>query len=94
MDVRMIQDRVLIEVEFAEQLSSTGIFLGEGEAKNEGTVLAVGPGKTNQPMTINVGDRVIINPEIGFQIKIDGKRLSVQRETDVFAVVEDDTRTE
>lgn len=86
MNIRTIQDRVIVEVEFSEDVSSTGIFLGEGEAKNEGTVLVTGLGK-DHGMSVKVGDRVIIDPSMGQKIQIAGKKLLVLREDDIFAVV-------
>jgi len=86
MEIRAIQDRVIVEVEFVENVSSSGIYLGDGEAKNEGTVLKAGPGKDGE-MSVKEGDRVIIDPSNGFKIQVAGKKLLVVRETDIFAVV-------
>lgn len=87
MNFRTIQDRVVVEVEFNDDLSASGIYLGEGEAKNEATVIAVGPGKKFE-VAVKVGDRVIINPEVGSKIKIAGKKLLVLREDDLLGVLE------
>lgn len=84
MDFQVIQDRMLLEVKFVESTSSTGIFLGDGEAENIATVLAVGP----KVETAKVGDKVIIDPSVGNKISLKGQKLLVVRETDVFAILD------
>lgn len=88
MDIRTIQDRVVVEVEFKDEESSSGIYLGEGEATNEGIVVEVGPGKEHE-MSIKVGDRVVIDPSTGHKIKVGGRKFLVVRESEIFAVLED-----
>lgn len=87
MDFKTIQDRVVVEVEFKDDESSTGIYLGEGEATNEGVVVQVGPGKDHE-MPIKVGDRVVIDPSTGHKVKIAGRKFLVVRESEIFAVIE------
>ena len=43
MNLRTVQDRVIIAVEFKGDMATSGIFLGEGEMKYDGVVLAAGP---------------------------------------------------
>jgi len=94
MDIRATQDRVLVEPRFAEQTSLAGIYLGEGEMLNEGTVLAVGPGLMNKaktahiPVGVNVGDTVVFVIGAGAQTTVGRNRVLVLRESDVLAVQE------
>jgi len=84
MDLRTVQDRVVIAAEFLETASSTGIFLGEGEMKFEGVVLAVGP----KVSSVNVGDRVMFFDGKGSRTNITSTRVLVLREDDLIGVME------
>lgn len=92
MDIRTIQDQVVIEVEFADQTSASGIYLGEGEMKNEGTVVAVGPGRKNSagliiPVDVKIGDRVLFDPASGHPITVLKRRLLVTSEAQIIGVL-------
>lgn len=67
--------------------------LPDPEKPDQGEVLAVGPGKREDdgsvsPLTVKVGDRIILGKYSGTTVKVDGEELLVMREDDVFAVVE------
>lgn len=84
MDLRTIKDRVILAVEFNESLSASGIYLGEGEVRNEAVVVAVGP----KVLDVTVGTRVLMSPEVGLKVTVGRRRLLVQREADLLAVLE------
>jgi chaperonin GroES len=72
-----------------------GIILPETakEKPQEGKVLAAGPGERNEkgervPMELKVGDKVLFAKYSGTDIKMDGKKLLIMRESDILAVVE------
>lgn len=93
MDLRAIQDRVLITPIFKEYISGAGIFLGEGEMSDIGLVLAVGPGRTTAkgnliPMGVEVGTKVLFTMGVGAQVKAGRERILVLRECDILAVQE------
>ena len=59
----------------------------------EGKVIAAGPGKLNEdgsrsPMDTSVGDRVLYAKYAGTEVKLDGKKLLILRESDILAVLE------
>ncbi len=87
MDIRVIRDQVVVEVEFAAQISSSGIYLGEGEVKPEGIVVAVGPGIDHE-LCVTVGDRVMFDVSKGHQTEIQGRKLLVLKEDDIIGICE------
>ena len=88
--------RVIIEPIEQEEVTAGGIILPETakEKPQEGKVLAVGPGDRNEqtgervPMDLKVGDKILFAKYSGTEIKMDGKKLLILRESDILAVVE------
>lgn len=80
---RATQDRVILEPAFADNLSSGGIFLGEGEMTH-GVVIAKGP----KALDVQIGDKVHINDGAGHRTQIRRQRVLIVRESDIFAVIE------
>jgi chaperonin GroES len=92
--VRPLEDRILIRAEEGEQTTPTGIVIPDTakEKPQEGTVLAIGPGKRSDtgeliPMDIKEGDRVIYSKYGGTEIKIEGEDLLILSARDVLAVI-------
>lgn len=84
-----LADRVLIEPAAAEQVTASGIIIPDTakEKPLKGTVLAVGGGKKDEPMTVKVNDTVIFGQYSGTEIKVDGKTLLIMRESDIYGIV-------
>jgi chaperonin GroES len=84
-----LADRVLIEPTPAEEKTSSGIIIPETakEKPLKGTVVAAGPGKTDEPMTVKVGDSVIYGQYSGTEIKLDGKNYLIMRESDIYGII-------
>ena len=87
--------RVIVEPIEQEEMTPGGIILPETakEKPQEGKVLAAGPGERNEkgervPMELKVGDKVLFAKYSGSDIKMDGKKLLIMRESDILAVVE------
>ena len=95
MKVRPLFDRIVIEAVESEETTKSGIVLpGSAQEKPQmAKVIAVGPGGIVDgkeiTMQIKVGDRVIYSKYAGNDFKIDGKTLTILRQNDVLAVVED-----
>ena len=95
MKLKPLADRVIIKMVEAEETTKGGIIL-TGSAKEKpdvAEVLAVGPGGVvdgkEVEMTVKVGDHVITSKYAGTQVKIDGEELTIVRQGDILAVVED-----
>jgi chaperonin GroES len=87
--------RVLIEPIEQEEMTAGGIILPETakEKPQEGLVLAVGPGERDEegkriPMEVKVGDKVLFAKYSGSEIKMDGKKLLILRESDLLGLIE------
>lgn len=94
MTIKPLTDRVLIQMEEAEETTKSGILL-TGSAKEKpqvAKVIAVGPGGVvdgkDVVMTVKVGDKVITSKYSGTEIKLDGEEYTIVRQSDILAVVE------
>jgi chaperonin GroES len=92
MTLQPLDDRLIVEIEAAEEKTAGGIVLPETakEKPQKGTVLAVGSGKMLEngervAMIIQKGDRIIFGKYAGSDVKIDGKEYKILRESEVLA---------
>ena len=86
--------RLIIEPVEQEEMTPGGIILPETakEKPQEGNVLAVGPGERDDKgariaMDVAIGDKVIFAKYSGTEVKMDGKKLLIMRESDILAIV-------
>lgn len=89
LNIRPLADRVVIKPAEAEEKTASGLYIPDTakEKPHRGTVLAVGPGKKDEPTTVQVGDTVLYGKYSGTEIQIDGKDYLIMKESDIFAVV-------
>jgi len=87
--------RVIVEPIEQEDITAGGIILPETakEKPQEGKILAAGPGDRDDSgnriaMEVKVGDKVLYAKYSGTEVKVDGKKLLILRESDILAVVE------
>jgi chaperonin GroES len=95
MKLRPLGDRVIVKRIESETKTASGIVIPDSAAEkpDQGEVLAVGPGKTNdkgetKALSVKVGDRVLFGKYSGQTVKVNGDELLVMKEEDLFAVVE------
>ena len=88
-NVKPLADRVLVEATAAEEKTAFGIIIPDTakEKPQKGTVVAVGPGKKDEPMSVKVGDAVLYGKYSGTELSIDGKEYLIMRESDIYAIV-------
>ena len=93
-NLKPLDDRIVVEPVEAEQITSGGIVLPDTakEKPQRGTVLAVGPGKLldngkRGELSVAVGDEVIYGKYSGSDIEIDDRDIKILRESDVLAKV-------
>jgi chaperonin GroES len=94
-NLKPLGDRVIVEPTEKDQKTASGIILPETakEKPQEGTVLAAGPGRTDDEgkriaMDVKVGDVVLYAKYAGAEIKIDDQKLLILKESDILAIVE------
>jgi len=93
--LKPLGSRVVIEPIEQEEITAGGIVLPETakEKPQQGMVLAVGQGDRDEDgkriaMDVSVGDKVLFAKYSGTEIKMDGKKLLILRESDILAIVE------
>jgi chaperonin GroES len=91
-NVKPLADRVLVEPAPAEEKTAFGIIIPDTakEKPQRGTIVAVGPGKKDEPMTVQVGDTVLYGKYSGTEISVDGNDYLIMRESDLFAVLHEE----
>ena len=95
MKLKPLGGRVIVEPIEQEEMTAGGIILPETakEKPQEGKILAAGPGDRDEDgkriaMDVGVGDRVLYAKYSGTEVKIDGKKMLILRESDILAIVE------
>ena len=88
-NIKPLADRVLIEPAAAESTTASGIIIPDTakEKPQRGTVVAVGPGKKDEPTTVSVGDNVLYGKYAGTELTIEGADYLIMRESDLLAIV-------
>ncbi|MFN3405505.1 MAG: co-chaperone GroES [Cytophagaceae bacterium] len=88
-NIRPLADRVLVEPAPAEEKTASGIIIPDTakEKPQRGSIVAVGNGKKDEPLTVKVGDTVLYGKYSGTEITIEGKEYLIMRESDIFAVL-------
>jgi len=94
MDLKPLEDRIVIKPLDAEEKTSGGIIIPDNakEKPQKGEVVAVGPGKYSDSgnridMTLKKGDTVLYGKYSGTEVKIEGEDHLIMRESDVLAVM-------
>ena len=88
-NIKPLADRVLVQAEPAEETTASGIIIPDTakEKPQRGTVIAVGNGKTDEPMTVKAGDTVLYGKYSGTEITVNNIEYLIMRESDIFAIV-------
>jgi chaperonin GroES len=92
--LKPLGSRVVIEPVEQEEITAGGIVLPETakEKPQKGTILAIGPGDRDEDgdrikMDVAVGDVVLYAKYAGTEIKVEGKKLLILKESDILAIV-------
>jgi chaperonin GroES len=92
--VQPLADRVVVKANEREEMTLSGIVLPDTakEKPQEGTIVAVGPGRLNEKgervkPEVKAGDTVLYAKYAGTEVKIDGEELLILKETDILAIV-------
>ena len=84
-----LHDRVIIRPTKAEEKTTGGIIIPDTakEKPQRGTVVAAGPGKKDEPVSVKIGDTVLYGKYSGTEIQIEGSDYLIMRESDILAIV-------
>jgi len=95
MNLRPLNDRVVVEPVEQETTTASGLVLPETakEKPQQGKILAVGPGIRDEDgermaLDLEVGDMVLFAKYAGTEIKIDGNKVLIMKENDILGVLE------
>ncbi|MEM9953303.1 MAG: co-chaperone GroES [Chloroflexota bacterium] len=95
MNLRPLNDRVVVEPVEQETTTASGLVLPETakEKPQQGKILAVGPGVRDEDgdrmaLDVEVGDMVLFAKYAGTEIKIDGNKVLIMKENDILGVLE------
>jgi chaperonin GroES len=88
-NIQPLADRVLVEPAPAEEKTTGGIIIPDTakEKPQRGTVIAVGAGTPENPMTVKVGDQVLYGKYAGTELSYEGKDYLIMRESDILAII-------
>jgi chaperonin GroES len=93
MAIKPLGDRVLVRPDAAEEKTSFGIIIPDTakEKPQRGTVVAVGAGKVENAvkidMSVKEGDKVLYGKYAGTEITVDGEDLMIMRESDILGIL-------
>ena len=92
--IKPLEDRIVVQANDAESTTASGLVIPDTakEKPQEGTVLAVGPGRFEDgsriPLDVSVGDKVLYSKYGGTEVKYNGEEYLVLSARDVLAVIE------
>ena len=95
MKIKPLFDRIVVEAVEAEEKTKSGIVLlaKDQEKPQMARVVAVGPGGNvdgkEVVMEVKVGDKVLCSKYAGSEFKVDGKDVTIMRQSDVLAIISD-----
>ncbi len=89
LNIKPLADRVIIEPSAAEEKTAGGIIIPDTakEKPQKGSVVAVGPGTKDEPITVKVGDTVLYGKYSGTEISFENKDYLIMRESDIVAII-------
>ena len=89
--MKPINDRVVVKPYPAEERTKGGIIIPDTakEKPQKGEVVAVGPGKDGNLMTVQAGDIVLYGKYAGQELSYKGEDYLIMREDDILVVLED-----
>ncbi len=88
-NITPLHDRVIVQPAEAEEKTASGIIIPDSakEKPQRGVVIAAGPGKKDEPMTVKEGDTVLYGKYSGTELSLEGNDYLIMRESDILAVV-------
>jgi chaperonin GroES len=89
LNIKPLADRVIIEPSAAEEKTAGGIIIPDTakEKPSKGTVVAVGPGTKDNPITVKEGNVVLYGKYAGTEISYEDKDYLIMRESDIVAII-------
>ena len=88
-NIKPLSDRVLVKPLPAEKMTASGLIIPDSakEKQQKGTVIAIGNGLKDEPMTVKIGETVLFGKYAGTELVVDGTEYLIMRESDILAIV-------
>ncbi len=88
-NITPLHDRVIVKAAAAEEKTAGGIIIPDTakEKPQRGIVVAAGPGKKDEPMTVKSGDTILYGKYAGTEVSFEGEDYLIMRESDILAVI-------
>ena len=89
LNIKPLADRVLVEPLEAETKTASGIIIPDTaqEKPQKGTVIAVGKGTKDNPITVKAGDNILYGKYAGTELKYNGSDYMIMKESDILAII-------
>ena len=89
LNITPLHDRVIVKPAAAEVKTAGGIIIPDTakEKPQKGVVIAAGPGKKDEPVTVKSGDNVLYGKYAGTDLTVEGVDYLIMRESDILAIV-------
>ena len=80
---------MVIEPQEAQTKTASGLFIPDTakEKPQQGTIVAAGPGKKDEPMEVKVGDMVLYGKYAGTEVTVDDKKYLIVKQSDILAII-------
>ena len=87
--IKPLADRVVIEPKEAETKTASGLYIPDTakEKPQQGTVVAVGPGKKDEPIELKVGDAVLYGKYAGTEVTVGENKYLIVKQSDILAII-------
>lgn len=87
--IKPLADRVVVEPQEAQTKTASGIYIPDTakEKPQQGKVVAVGPGKKDEPMEVKVGDVVLYGKYSGTEVTVEEKKYLIIKQSDILAII-------
>lgn len=84
-----LADRVLVEPAAAEEKTASGIIIPDTakEKPQQGTIVAIGTGKKDEPLNVKVGDQILYGKYSGTEVTIEGNDYLIMKESDIYGII-------
>ena len=88
-NITPLADRVIIKQAEAETKTASGIIIPDSaqEKPQKGSVIAVGQGTKENPITVKTGDTVLYGKYAGTELKHEGADYVIMKESDILAII-------
>ncbi len=88
-NITPLADRVIIKQSDAKTTTDSGIIIPDTaqEKPQKGSVVACGKGTKDNPMTVNVGDKILYGKYAGTELNYEGEDYLIMKESDILAII-------